>query len=91
MRAKITVEVGDDSTEIEMTGSAFDLVKGTSMALWEVLSSTRKPGVSDAELIEKAKLAVAVAALECKYKETEKVIAGIDAASLKKALEAMGR
>ena len=28
MKAKIIIEVGDDSTEIEMTGSTFDLVKG---------------------------------------------------------------
>lgn len=39
MKAKIIIEVGDDSTEIEMTGSTFDLVKGASMALWSALSS----------------------------------------------------
>ena len=37
MKAKIIIEVGDDSTEIEMTGSTFDLVKGASMALWSAL------------------------------------------------------
>ena len=91
MKAKIIIEVGDDSTKIEMTGSGFDLVKGTSMALWSALSGARKPGVSDAELIEEAKIAVIAAAVTSRRAEAEKTTTEIDAASLKKALEAMGR
>lgn len=91
MKAKIIIEVGDDSTKIEMTGSTFELVKGTSMALWSALSGSRNPGVSDAELIEDAKLAIIAAALTSRRAEVQKTTTKIDTASLKKALEAMGR
>lgn len=91
MNAKIIVEVGDGSTKIEMHGSTLDLVKGTSMALWSVLSNTRKPGASDAELMEDAKLAIMVAAMESKCADQEKSVTRVDSELLKNALEDMGR